>query len=378
MYSQEIIKLQIDIPAIKNITYPIFIGPHILKIAGNVAKEFTPSKKILLVSNDTVFPIYGNRVIESFKAANFDIKTIVIPDGEDYKNIEWLKVILDNAIDFKLERKDCIAALGGGVIGDMAGFAASSCLRGVNLIQIGTTLLSHVDSSIGGKVGINHIKGKNLIGAFYQPKCVIIDTVTLETLDKRNVKNGLAEVLKYAFIEKSCNYKGEQLNFFQFLDNNIENIYSLKAEVIKKMISHSCKLKAAVVEQDEKESGLRAILNLGHTTGHALELCGFFHLLNHGEGVSIGIITALRLAKAMNLLDEKSALKGEELFKKFKLPVKIPDSINIKDILESMKLDKKVKHGKLRFILPVNTLGEVSIFDNVEEKLLIQVLESLY
>lgn len=378
MNKTEFTTLNIEIPNKSTISYPIFIGEKTLEKAGEYIKKYTSSNKLLLVSNDTVFPIYGEKVVENLKASGFQIQTAILPDGEDYKNIECFKTILDKAIDFKLERKDSIVALGGGVIGDMTGFAAASYLRGINLIQIPTTLLSQVDSSIGGKVGINHAKGKNLIGAFYQPKCVLIDVLTLNTLDNRNLKNGLGEVLKYAFIEKSCNLKTELLDFYQFLDLNKEQIYNLEPKIIIKMIAYCCKLKAAVVEQDEKESGLRAILNLGHTTGHALELCGNYTQISHGEGVAIGIIAAFRLSKELNLIDEDVMLTAENLIKKYELPHLIPNNFNIEDIIDGMKRDKKVIDSKVRFILPVKEIGKADIFDKIDTCTISKILNSLY
>jgi 3-dehydroquinate synthase len=378
MNNAELTELKINLKARDSLSYPIYIGTNILKNAGNLVKNHISSSKILLVSNDTVFPIYGKTVIEALKKEGFDIKTTVIPDGEDYKNFGWFKVILDKAIDFNLERSDAIAALGGGVIGDMAGYAASSYLRGINLVQIATTLLAQVDSSIGGKTGINHPRGKNLIGAFYQPKSVIIDVSTLNTLDKRNLKNGLAEVLKYAFIQESCNYKEKSLNFFDFLYDNKDLIYKLDSKVIREMISYCCELKAAVVEQDEKEAGLRAILNLGHTTGHALEVCGDYNLLSHGEAVSIGMIAAIRLSKNKSLIDYNLAEKAENLIKHFDLPVYIPEEISIDRIIAAMKLDKKVQKKKVRFILPVKSMGKVEIYNDISDEEIIKVLEGMY
>lgn len=378
MNQTKLTTLTINIPDNSNHSYPIFIAENTLAKAGEYIKEHTSSKKLLLVSNDTVFPLYGGQVLENLKASGFEVQTAILPDGEDYKTIECFKTILDKAVDFKLERKDSIIALGGGVIGDMAGFAAASYLRGINLVQIPTTLLSQVDSSIGGKVGINHTKGKNLIGAFYQPKCVIIDVSTLNTLDLRNLKNGLGEVLKYAFIEKSCNLKTELLDFFKFLRKNKDQIYNLTPEIIIKMITYCCQLKAAVVEQDEKESGLRAILNLGHTTGHALELCGNYTQISHGEGVAIGIITALRLSKELNLIDEKLMILSENLIKDYELPYSIPNNYNIEDIINGMNRDKKVLDGKIRFILPEKELGKVNILDTIDTCLLSKVLSTLY
>lgn len=378
MNKSDLTVLNIDIPHKSNVSYPIFIGEKTLNKAGEYVKKYTSSKKLLLVSNDTVYPLYGNKVVENLKASGFEVETVIIPDGEDYKNIESFKMILDKAIDFKLERKDSIVALGGGVIGDLTGFAAASYLRGVNFVQIPTTLLSHVDSSIGGKVGINHTKGKNLIGAFYQPKCVLIDVLTLNTLDLRNLKNGLGEVLKYAFIETTCNLNTELLDFFHFLKENKDRIYNLEPDTIIKMIAYSCKLKAAVVEQDEKETGLRAILNLGHTTGHALELCGNYKQISHGEGVAIGTIAALRLSKQLNLIDEALVISAENLIKQYELPHSIPGNFSIENIINGMKRDKKVLEGKVRFILPEKEIGKVDIFDNIDTSLITRVLKSLY
>ena len=370
--------LSINIPQKAPISYPIYIGQKILKQSGELIKKNINSQKLLLVSNDTVYPIYGKLVCDSLTRNGFEVKTVVIPDGEDYKNINWLKVMLDKAIDFKLERKDAIVALGGGVIGDMSGFAAASYLRGINLIQIPTTLLAHVDSSIGGKVAINHAKGKNLIGAFYQPKCVLIDPSTLETLDKRNFKNGLGEVLKYAFIEKSCNLNNNSLNFFNFLQENLDKIYNLDQDIISQTIMHCCKLKAAVVEQDEKEAGLRAILNLGHTTGHALELCGNYQDLSHGEGVSIGTIVAFNLAKENGYINDTILMDAINLIKSYNLPITIPANIRIEDIIKATKRDKKVSSGKLRFVLPCKEPGMVDIYDDIKQETIEKVLKKCY
>lgn len=378
MDKKSVIQLTIDISTNKNVSYPIFIGDGILKRVGEGVKHYTSSSKLLLVSNDKVFPIYGNIVLESLKEAGFDVKKVILPDGEDYKNLDCFKEILDKAVEFKLERSDSIVALGGGVIGDMAGYAASSYLRGINLVQMPTTLLAQVDSSIGGKVGINHSMGKNLIGAFYQPKCVIIDVNTLKTLDLRNIKTGLAEVLKYSFIEKTCNYKGEAKNFFAFLNNKREEIYNLDSDVITELVSYCCSLKAAVVEQDEKEAGLRAILNLGHTTGHALEVCGNYKLLTHGEAVSIGIIAALRLSAQKGILDDQLLEKGENLIKDFGLPYKIPSNLSLEDIICAMYLDKKVVKGKIRFVLPRKSLGEVGIYNDISDIQITEVLKTMY
>lgn len=378
MENKQYIKLNIDIPDKGNATYPILIGNGILIDAGNIVKQYVSSSKLLVVSNDIVFPLYGKQVIESLRNAGFKVKTTIITDGEENKNLNWFKVIIDEAIDFKLTRKDAFIALGGGVIGDITGYAAASYLRGINIIQIGTTLLAQVDSSIGGKVAINHEKGKNLIGAFYQPKCVITDVTTLKTLDNRNLKSGLAEVLKYSFIEKSTNYLNNEICFFDFLDKNKSSICALDYNIVAEMISHCCKLKASVVEQDEREAGLRAILNLGHTIGHALEVCGEYNLLLHGEAISIGMVTAIKISEKIKLIDESIANNAVSLILKYDLPYNIPKEITIEDIVKAMKLDKKVSDGKIRFILPTKKIGIVDIFDNIKDSDLVTVLESMY
>lgn len=368
------IKLDIEIPSVQIQRYPIFIGTNILQDAGDITKLFTKASKILLISNETVFPLYGDIVQKSLEKAEYQLETLILKDGEDYKTMETIQTIIDKAIEMKLERKDAMVALGGGVVGDAVGYAAASYLRGISFVQIPTTLLAQVDSSVGGKVGVNHSKGKNLIGAFYQPKCVISDVTTFQTLSERDFKSGLAEVLKYAFIEKTCGLDEPLLGFYTFLKENERAVYAKEPDIIIKMVEYCCKLKAAVVQQDEKEAGLRAILNLGHTTAHALEVAGNYSLFTHGEAVSVGMIAAYKLANAYKLIEQDVLDAAENLIKQYDLPSMIPNTLDIETLIDLMKLDKKVVNNRVRFILPVKEIGKVDIYDNIYDDMLANVL----
>lgn len=335
--------LTVKIPEKARYSYDIIIGEGLISNLSDYLKTYTNAKKFLLVTNETIYGIY-----KDFLKIN-NCKVVVLKDGEEYKNFDSLQRILNAAIENKLERRDCMIAFGGGVIGDITGFAASCYLRGIDFIQIPTTLLAQVDSSVGGKVAINHEKGKNLIGAFYQPKVVIADIALLKTLDKRQLKTGLGEVLKYAFIEKSC---GCALNyrFFDFLHINKEKIYALDTNVMSQLINICCTLKAAVVEKDECEKGLRAILNFGHTFAHAIESLTNYTKYTHGEAVAMGMKMAFRLALQLELIDEDYAFAGEELIDKYELIEDMP-SFEADEFIEAMSLDKKVDFDTIRFIL---------------------------
>jgi len=372
------IKIDVRIPQKSDPSYPIIINYNLLNFVPEIIGKYVNKNKLLLVSNEKVFFLYGQKLVKNFIDNNFNIQTVILPDGEDFKNLDSFKGIIDSALDFNLGRNDAMIALGGGVIGDMTGYAAASFLRGIDFIQIPTTLLSQVDASVGGKVGINHIKGKNLIGAFYQPKCVLIDPSTLTTLDNKNLKSGFGEVLKYAFIEKLCGLELYKTSFFDFLEINSTLINQLDKQIIAEMIKYCCLLKASVVQQDEKEIGLRAILNLGHTIGHALEVCGKYIQLAHGEAVSIGMVAAFNLSRNLRFINECICDRAINLVKIYDLPYKIPQNILIKDILESMKLDKKRVNNKTRFILPVNDIGNVNIYDNISNEDVTKVLELMY
>ncbi|MDD3435635.1 MAG: 3-dehydroquinate synthase [Candidatus Gastranaerophilales bacterium] len=335
-----------------NKSYPVFIDFEPIENLENKVFACTNANKILIVINEKVNKLYGKKlnIKNSIK--------FVLKDGEHRKNFKNYKRILDFALKNKLERKDAIVAIGGGVVGDIAGFVAATYLRGIDFIQIPTTLLACVDSSVGGKVAINTDYGKNLVGAFYQPKAVFCNLNFLKTLDKRHFKTGLAEVVKYAFIEAAATslLAGEvwgegYLNFFDFLMNNSDKILARNEEILAEIIEISLKIKASIVEKDEKEQGLRKILNFGHTYGHAVEKITNYKKYTHGEAVAIGMVFAINLAFKKGLISEEYKNEGLELIKKYNLVKKMPE-FNEKRMIELMKADKKVKDGKINFILP--------------------------
>lgn len=340
-------------------SYDIIIGNGLLDSIGARLKTYGPSPKAALVSNPTVFALYGERVTDSIKKAGFDLEHVIIPDGEEYKNLDTLKRIYDELLKHGLDRKSALIALGGGVVGDITGFAAATYMRGISYIQIPTTLLAQVDSSVGGKTGVDHKLGKNMIGAFWQPGLVLIDPVTLKTLPKKQLLAGLAEVIKYGVIYDS--------ELFGFLEANRERILSLDEKAITYIIRRSCEIKAVVVSKDERESGLRAILNYGHTIGHAIETATGYTRYLHGEAVAIGMHLEAKLSQLLKGIDERQVFRIKALIDSYGLPSEIPKDINRDDIISSMQLDKKAVAGKLKFILP-ESIGAVKIREDIGEK----------
>lgn len=340
---------------LKERSYPIIIGKGLLSEIGERLKALGFKGKAAVVTNPTVGGLYAGKVLDCLKKAGFAPVLITVPDGEEYKTMDEAVNIYDSLIEHKMERSSPIVALGGGVIGDMAGFVAATYLRGVPYIQVPTTLLSQVDSSVGGKTAVNHPKGKNLIGAFYQPKAVFIDPDVLKTLDIREVRAGLAEVVKYGVIWDE--------GFFKFLEKNAAALLDLGPELIE-AIEKSCGIKAEVVGSDETEQGLRAILNFGHTFGHAIEALSGYGTFKHGEAVAIGMALASEFSAMTGLcgpgVDER--IKG--LLASLGLPVERPSFLT-ESWIESMKLDKKVAGSRMRFVL-VKRIGEVTLVE-VEE-----------
>lgn len=366
--------VNVQIPTKDFVSYPIYIGENMLEKMPEVAQKISP-QKILVVTNETIYEIYSEILIQTFSTLPSPVEYCILPDGENYKNKASLETILACAFENKLERSDLIVAFGGGVIGDMAGFAASIYLRGINFVQIPTTILAQVDSSVGGKVGINTPYGKNLLGAFYQPEAVIADLKFLHTLPKREILTGLSEVIKYSFIEKTC---GEGfLDFAQFLYANSKAILNLEYEKLSPMIETCCKLKAKVVEQDEKEKGLRAVLNFGHTIGHAIEKCTKYSVFTHGEAVAIGMKAVFMLSLRLGKINEEYYNFAIDLLNAFGLDFKIPKNVTLAQLLEALLYDKKVKNHKVRFVLPVG-YAKAEIFDDVENDVLESVLKELY
>lgn len=337
-------------------SYDIVIDSGILSNIGERIKGFDFSK-VAVISNPTVFDLYGDVVINSLKNVGFETLHVIIPDGEEYKNFDQTYQILTELLKNKLDRKSCLIALGGGVIGDITGFAASIYMRGIDFIQIPTTLLAQVDSSVGGKTGVNHELGKNMIGTFYQPRLVWIDIDTLKTLPKREVLCGIAEIIKYGIIWDK--------DFFEFLEKNLNSILMLDTKHLTHIIRRSCEIKAEVVSADERETGLRAILNYGHTIGHAIETETAYSRFLHGEAVAIGMNLEAWLSEIMGFLNKKDAMKIKAVIDSYGLPSELPVELNADKLILHMKLDKKVEAGEMKFILP-EKIGKVKIQKGID------------
>lgn len=327
-------------------SYPIFIGQDLLKDASLVA-PFVKGKQVMIVTNETIAPLYLEQAKKLF--ADFQVDEVILPDGEEYKNLEHLNLIFDALLSKRHNRTTTLVALGGGVIGDMTGFAAASYQRGVDFIQIPTTLLSQVDSSVGGKTGVNHALGKNMIGAFHQPNCVLIDVNSLNTLPNNELAAGLAEVIKYGLI---CD-----LAFFDWLEANMEKLNAKDTQALIYAIETSCANKAKVVALDEKEGGIRAILNLGHTFGHAIETEQGYGNWLHGEAVATGMLMAADLSARLNWIEQADVDRIETILVNAHLPVKCPAGMTAERFKSLMAVDKKVLDGKLRLVL-LRSMGD--------------------
>ncbi|UAA38540.1 3-dehydroquinate synthase [Paraneptunicella aestuarii] len=347
-------------------SYPITIEPGALEIS-SLSRLISPhikAKRAVIITNPTVQALYEEKLRQAL-GAEFDLHTIVIPDGEQYKSFASFEAANTQLLEIEAARDITIIALGGGVIGDLTGFVAACYQRGVPFIQVPTTLLSQVDSSVGGKTAINHPLGKNMVGAFYQPQAVIIDTNTLSTLPAREFAAGMAEVIKYGII-----YDGA---FFSWLENHTSELKALKPEALQYAIRRCCEIKAEVVSQDEKESGIRALLNLGHTFGHAIEAEQGYGKWLHGEAVAAGIVLASQVAMQKQWLSETDFRRIEDLLKKFDLPIKKPDDMNYDDFMRHMRRDKKVESGNIRFVIP-QSIGAAIVTKDVSEAELHNIL----
>ena len=347
-------------------SYNIIIDRGILNQVGAFISKVVTPRKAIIVTDKIVEPLYGNIVLDSLSECKFDVKLVSMEPGEDQKSMAKAEELYESLFDNEMDRKSLIVALGGGVLGDLAGFAASTFMRGIPFIQIPTTLLAQVDSSIGGKVAVNHPRGKNMIGSFYQPKAVFIDTDTLRTLPKAEITAGIVEVIKYGMIKDAA--------FFEYIEKHLPEILKLEPAVLEEIIYNSCKVKAHVVELDEKEEGLRAILNYGHTIGHALEALTSYKKYRHGDAVAIGMIYASKIAMEMNLADEKVLKRQELLFGRLGLSLK-DTGLDPHDIVRILYQDKKTIGGKLRFVLPTR-IGNVVIDDRVNDEIILKVLAS--
>jgi 3-dehydroquinate synthase len=347
-------------------SYPIYIGEQLIE-RGELLSRHIRGKQVAVVTNHTVAPLYLESVCRSL--AGFTVTPVVLPDGEAHKNWQTLQLIFDGLLGARHDRNTTVVALGGGVVGDMAGFAAASYQRGVDFIQVPTTLLSQVDSSVGGKTGINHPLGKNMIGAFYQPQAVVIDTSTLTTLPPRELSAGLAEVIKYGLI---CDEP-----FLGWLEENVDKLRALDSVALTEAIRRSCDAKARVVGADERETGVRATLNLGHTFGHAIETHQGYGAWLHGEAVSAGTVMALEMSHQLGWLTSAQRDRAVRLLVRAGLPVVPPADMASDDFLQHMAVDKKVLNGQLRLIL-LRGLGEAVVTGDFAREVLESTLNVDY
>ncbi len=347
-------------------SYPIHIGAGLLS-RGDLLAPHIVGRQVAIVTNETIAPLYLQALQDTL--ADYRVTPIVLPDGEAFKNWETLQSIFDGLLGARHDRRTTVLALGGGVIGDMAGFAAACYQRGVNFIQLPTTLLSQVDSSVGGKTGINHPLGKNMVGAFYQPQAVLIDTRSLDTLPPRELSAGLAEVIKYGLI---CDAP-----FLDWLEENMAALRSLDQAALTEAIERSCAAKARVVGADEKETGVRATLNLGHTFGHAIETQMGYGVWLHGEAVAAGTVMALEMSHRLGWINADERDRGIRLFQAAGLPVVPPQEMTPAQFMEHMAVDKKVLDGQLRLVL-LRSLGEAVVTSDYPAEILSATLAADY
>ncbi len=345
-------------------SYPIYIGAGLLNQA-ELYTQHIKARQVMVVTNTTIAPLYLDKVLKNLQ--EFAVETVILPDGEQFKTLETVTHIFDKLLTSKFSRNATLIALGGGVIGDMGGFAAACYQRGIAFVQIPTTLLAQVDSSVGGKTGVNHPLGKNMIGAFYQPQCVIADADVLDTLDDRHLSAGLAEVIKYGLIR--------DLEFFEWLEANINALLARDKQALAYAIERSCLNKAQIVSEDETETGVRATLNLGHTFGHAIETGAGYGTYLHGEAVAIGTCQAADLSRRKGWLTDAEVDRIIALFKKCKLPTHPPEQLDSDRFLELMAVDKKNVNGQIRLIL-LSKIGVATLPIDVDKDLLIQTLNT--
>ena len=337
-------------------SYPIYIGSNLLS-SKSLLSDHIQGKQVMIVTNSTIAPLYLEKLKDAL--SDFNVESVILPDGEEFKTLETLNKVFDALLKAKFDRSSTLVALGGGVVGDITGYAAASYQRGVNFIQVPTSLLSQVDSSVGGKTGVNHELGKNMIGAFYQPKAVIIDVDTLDTLSNQEYSAGMAEVIKYGLLGNA--------DFFSMLETNIESIMARNKDLIIEIIFSSCKDKASIVALDEFERGKRALLNLGHTFGHGIENAFGYGNYLHGEAVSIGMVMAAKLSMDEGYLSNEDAIRVESILSKADLPISIKKSIGSETLIEAMSLDKKSIDGKIRLVL-LKALGDSYLTDSYSKE----------
>lgn len=336
-------------------SYTIVIGPQLLDELGERMRGVVPASRAAIVSDETVFGLYGERAIRSVESAGYKACQYVIDPGDQSKSLSVAARIYDVLYEAELDRTSPVVALGGGVVGDLTGFVAATWLRGVPFVQVPTTMEADIDASVGGKTAVNHPRGKNLIGAFHQPRLVLMDTDTLKTLSQRDVRAGLAESIKHGVIRDA--------EFFALHEQRAEEILALGGSIIEDLLARNCGIKASVVSADEQEGGLRAILNFGHTVGHAIETAGGYDRYRHGEAVALGMVAAGHIAVQMKHFAADEFDRLECLIGRFGLPTREKD-LNAEELIELMKRDKKARDGTIRFVLPLR-IGQCDIFDDV-------------
>lgn len=353
----EVVSVELD-----NSSYPVYIGTGLLDDQ-DLLRRHVRGNQVMLVSNEIVGPIYADKIASAF--ADRQLDSIYLPDGEIHKTLQTFETVISALLANKHDRSTTILALGGGVTGDIAGFVAACYRRGVDFIQIPTTLLAQVDASVGGKTAVNHALGKNMIGAFYQPNCVLIDVNCLQTLPAREFKAGLAEIIKHGAIR--------DLRLFEWLEDNLSSILDLDQQALVHLIKRNCEIKASVVSEDETEQGIRAVLNFGHTFGHAIETSMGYGNWLHGEAVAAGMVMAADLSMRLGLLESKSAGRLKSLVARAGLPVVPPAELRPDEIFELMRLDKKVQNGRIRFVV-LKGLGDAIVEDEIEPEMVLKTL----
>ena len=344
-------------------SYPIYIGAEVLPEVGGLSRSFSLSGRGVLITNPVVGPLYSQRVLSSFEQTGIALTPLEVPDGEEFKSLQAAAALYDRILPLGLDRRSPIVALGGGVIGDLAGFVAATFMRGLPLIQIPTSLLAQVDSSVGGKVGVNLPQAKNMVGAFYQPYLVLSDVRCLRTLPPREFRAGLAEIVKYGVIADKA--------FFEWLEANAAAILSGDQGAVIHSVETSCRIKAAVVERDERDEGMRAVLNFGHTVGHALEAATGYSELSHGEAIAIGMVVAARISCQMGLCSEEVPFRLERLLQQIGLPTGLP--VDPENIVNAIGYDKKLRDNMNYFVL-TKDLGAVTVAPILDP---LQALQSL-
>jgi 3-dehydroquinate synthase len=324
-------------------SYPIHLGESLLPRVGEFLEQIGCREKVGIITDSTVAQHYLGAVRDGLGRSGFSVATVLVPEGEEHKNLQSVSAIYDRLVSERFDRGSSLLALGGGVVGDITGFAAATFLRGIPYVQIPTTLLAQVDSSVGGKTGVNHLEGKNLIGVFYQPRLVLIDIGVLRTLPRRELVAGLSEVVKYGIIEDP--------QLFNLLEEGLERVLALDRDLLVEIIAASCAIKAQVVEKDEREEDYRSVLNYGHTIGHALEALTGYEKFLHGEAVAIGMAQAASISLRQGVCDPESLTRIHKLIRRLGLPTEIPPEIRSGELAKKMEVDKKSLGGRIKFVL---------------------------